>query len=754
MLRQCPVRTACTGQGGSGGRFRPWSGTSQYVRHEAFPPPVATTAPEEKSPVSEPAAPRPRRRAPSSRPDAQVPAATRTGTFRPHPRGFGFVDFDEAYVAATGTVVTSCFVPPPMTAPLLDGDQVETSFGVEEDGRGTAVSVALRARSRAEVFGVVEEGPVLRLDPHVGTARWTLEGRVEDLPVGSAVLADVTGDRTADPTDEWDDPTDADALLERVRVRHRLPVGHPPEVLAEAEAQAGRETEGGRRRRADPLPRRDLRALTTFTIDAPSSRDLDDALSVYPADLDGGIRVSVHIADVAAHVRPGTLVDLEARRAATSVYLPGWTRPMLPSRLSEQALSLVPDADRDALTVEMRLAADGEITAADVYASRIRSDTRLSYETAAAVLAGQPTDDVAPEVVEALRWLRTAGARLGVQRLRRGGVEARRVEPELAVEVVEGVAEQVAATPSNPANLLIERLMVAANESVAGWLVDRGLPGVFRVHPTPGPDAAVALEAFCAAAGFHPGFGSTLTPLGLSALSSQLDAAADETAAAVWDVLLGFLGRASYTPVAGPHFGLASPGYVHFTSPLRRYADLLVHRTVSAFLAGLREPSDYPSVDELTEICAHLNDATRTAATAERQMRKSLWLVTLGRRVAEDPGARFSGRVTGVGAKGLFVTLDGSHVSGMVGARTLPGRGWKESPDGLSLVDDAGHRLGYGDAVVVQVVTADVEAGQLELRLAPAAGSDRPSSGARTGRRAAPRKRASGPSMAPEAQVP
>ena len=621
-------------------------------------------------------------------------------------RGFGFVDLDEPLTAPGGTAVTSCFVPPPMTGPLLDGDLVRATFVVEDDGRATASAVGLLERTRTELFGVVEDGLVLRVDPHVGSGRWALEGRVEDLPVGTAVLADITGERTADPSDEWDDPTDADALLERVRARHRLPATHPDEVLEQRDRPAR-----GR------VHRRDVRTLTTLTIDSPSSRDLDDALSVYPADPDGGIRVCVHIADVAAHVRPGTPVDVEARRAATSVYLPGWTRPMLPHRLSDDLLSLVPGADRDALTVEMRIAADGEITAADVYASRIRSDVRLSYETAADVLAGLPADDVPPAVVETLRWLRTAGARLGVQRLRRGGVEARRVEPELSVEVVEGVAEQVVASPSGPANLLIERLMVAANESVAGWLVDRGLPGVFRVHPSPGPDAAVALEAFCAAAGYHPGFGRTLTPLGLSALSSQLDAAADDTAAAVWDVLLGFLGRATYTPDAGLHFGLASPGYVHFTSPLRRYADLTVHRVVHAFLVGEREPSAYPSHAELTELCAHLDASTRTAAMAERQMRKALWLVALARQVAEEPGTRFAGRVTGVGPKGLFVTLDGSHVSGMVTVRSLPGRGWRESPDGLSLVDGAGHRHGYGDAVLVQIDSADVESAQLELRL-------------------------------------
>ena len=640
------------------------------------------------------------------------PAETRTGTgvFRPHVRGFGFVDLDEPLTGPDGAAVTSCFVPPPHTKALLDGDRVEATFTVEPEGRATAATVTRRDRLRTRLFGVVEDGPTLRVDPHVGSGTWKLEGRIDDLPVGVAVLADITGDGTADPADEWEDPLDADALLERVRERHLLEAEHPPAVMAEAGQLA---SGGGRRRKG--LQRRDLRAMTTFTIDAPHSMDLDDALSVHPAGPDGGIRVLVHIADVAEHVRPGSALDAEARRAGTSVYLPGWVRPMLPAELSEAALSLVPDADRDALTVEMRIDVDGEVTAADVYATRIRSDTRLSYETAADVLAGRETDAPA-DVVEALRWLRTAAARLGVQRLRRGGVEARRVEPELTVEVVDGVAEAVAATPSNPANLLIERLMVAANESVATWLVARGLPGVYRVHPAPGPDAAPALEAFCAAAGFHPGFGPQLTPLGLAALSAQLDAAADETASAVWDVLLGFLGRAAYLPVPGPHFGLASAGYVHFTSPLRRYADLLVHRVVHAFLAGERDAAAYPS--DLAEICAHLNAVTRTAATAERQMRKALWLVALAREVAEQPDRRYRGRVTGVGPKGLFVTLDGSHVSGMVSVRELPGRGWKETPDGLALVDAAKHRLGYGDAVDVRVVSADAEAGQLELELA------------------------------------
>ena len=606
----------------------------------------------------------PARRRSAPRRSEPAPPATPTGVFRAHPRGFGFVDLDEPVTAPDGTVVTSCFVPPPMAKGLLSDDRVAVEHVVEPDGRATATAVSLEERVRTEVYGVVEEGLVLRLDPHLGAGRWTLEGRVEDLPVGSAVLADVTGPTTADPSDEWPDPAGAEALLERIRVRHRLALDHPAEAVAEAASVKPRRT---------PVARRDLRSLTTITIDSPSSRDLDDALSVYPADADGGLRVLVHISDVASVVRPGSALDAEARRAATSAYLPGWVRPMLPPQLSEDLLSLLPGVDRDALTVEMRLAPDGTVTAADVFATRICSDARLSYETAAEVLAGRRPEGVSDEVLDVLRWLRTAAARLGVQRVRRGGVEARRVEPDLTVEVVEGEAATVAATPSGPANLLIERLMVAANEAVAGWLVDRGLPGVFRVHPAPGPDAAPALEAFCAASGYHPGFGAALTPLDLAALSAQLDAAADDTASAVWDVLLGFLGRASYVPEAGDHFGLASSGYVHFTSPIRRYADLVVHRVLHLWLAGRRDPADFPDAAEMAAVCAHVNTASRSASQAENQMRKALWLAELA---AADPATLYPARVTGIGPKGAFVTLDRSRVSGMLSTRELPGRGW------------------------------------------------------------------------------
>jgi exoribonuclease R len=173
---------------------------------------------------------------------------------------------------------------------------------------------------------------------------------------------------------------------------------------------------------------------------------------------------------------------------------------------------------------------------------------------------------------------------------------------------------------------------------------------------------------------------------------------------------------------------------------------------VHAFLAGTRETADYPEGGDPSELCAHLNTAARSATMAERQMRKALWLVALARQVAADPKATFPGRVTGIGPKGAFVTLDGSHVSGMVSVRELPGRSWNATADGLALVDDAEHRIGYGDAVVVQIVHADVEAGQLELRLdGPRSSPGRQSGGRKSGGRSGgsaerrPRKKAAAP---------
>jgi ribonuclease R len=648
-------------------------------------------------------------------------------------RGFGFVDLDVPVTTPGGTTVTSCFVPPPMTKGLLADDRLEVGYQVEEDGRATATSATLRERVRTEVYGVVEEGLRLRLDPHLGSGAWTLEGRVEDLPVGVAVLADITGPTTADPSDEWEDPTSADALLERVRIRHRLPLEHPAEALAEVAAVAGA---GGKPRRGG-LVRRDLRELTTLTIDSPSSRDLDDALSVYPADAEGGIRVCVHISDVAAHVRPGTALDAEARRAATSVYLPGWTRPMLPPQLSEDALSLVPDADRDALTVEMRIAPDGTVTAADVYATRIRSNTRLSYETACRG-AGRP----AARRGRRRRARRAALAAHGGRPARRPAAAARRRRgpPGRARADRRGGRgrgrhrRSAAVEPGQPAH----RAADGRRQRVGGRLAGRPrparhLPGA----PLTGRAAAPALEAFCAASGYHPGFGSALTPLDLAALSPSWTPPRTTPRARCGTCCSASSDARRTRPSRAGTSAWPRPGYSHFTSPIRRYADLAVHRVLHAYLGGSRDAADFPTSAEMEQLCGHINTAARTASQAENQMRKSLWLAELA---SADPATTYPARVTGVGPKGVFVTLDRSRVSGMLATRSCPAGAGRRPPTGWRWPTPPVTGSGYGDLLTVRITKADWESGQLELALdGPKPTRER--GRARTGARA-PRTRA------------
>ncbi len=603
---------------------------------------------------------------------------TIAGRISVHPRGFGFVNVE------SGVEPGSAFVTPPDLNRLLDGDQVEAAIVETQPGRFTAQDVRLIERTRGELFGtVVRHGarPFLRIDRVVANTDWPLTGEVRALTEGTHVVTRIRGDSAellrVVPV--------AEASIERVVVRHGLRTEFPAECAAEVGAVRTEPASAAARRR------RDLRDVPTVTIDSAETRDIDDALAVLPAQDDGAVRVLVSIADVDAAVPEGGALDREAKSRGTSVYLVGRVIPMLPFELSEKAASLLPAEDRLALTVELRIGPEGEVTSVDVAESLIRSHARLTYDQVATYLDTGKAGEIPGAVLETLRWLRTAASRLAVVRAARGGAVAfLRDEASVRLDADTKEPTGIATRSETTAHRLVERLMVAANEAVAAWLLDRGLPALYRVHDQPDAERLAALAELARNSGFEPGFGSTLTPLALAAFEAQLRGTAVEPA--MRTAMLAVLGPARYSPRSSPHFGLAAQRYLHFTSPIRRYADLVVHRAVKRFLDGSRTPAT--SDPALEALAAHLNRAAYASRRAEierLQMVAARWLEP---RVGQD----FGGTVVSVKSFGTVVQLEGMGVTGIIATDAAPAGGFP-----------------LGTRVAVKLVSVDQELGRIEL---------------------------------------
>ncbi len=613
-----------------------------------------------------------------------------------HPRGFGFVDLEAGDAPAS-----SAFLAPPDLNALLADDVVEVTLEASGGGRYRALDLELVERPREEVIGTVERARrggrlELRLDPRIGNAAWPLAATPKDLGAGATAVAAPEGDRARLRylrTVAGDEVGRASVL-----VVHRVYTEVEPQALAELR---------GLRLRLRLDNRRDLRDIPTVTIDAAVSRDLDDALAVLPVQPDGAVRVLVSIADVDAAVPAGSRLDAEARRRGTSVYLPDLVVPMLPPELSEDALSLLPGVERPALTVELRIDREGEVTAADLSISRIRSAARLTYDGVAAFLDRGEAQAVPEEVRDTLRWLRTAAARLSAARAARGGVAIERDEVALDLDAA-GEPTAVGVREPTSAHLLIERLMVAANEAVARWLIDRGLPGLFRVQDEPEAEQVERLAELAANFGFATAFGGRLSARGLAAFEEQFRTSA--VAPSMRSVMRWLLGRARYQPEPAPHYALAAPAYLHFTSPIRRYPDLVVHRVVKAHLEGRRDA--YLETAELEAIAAGVNDAAYRARKAETERLRML----VARLFAGRVGERYRGRVVATRPFGLVVQLDGLGVTGTVATEALGPGPWEVDPATYSLVSKQ-RRYMIGEAIEVRVASADEALGRIELEL-------------------------------------
>ncbi|MBK9258633.1 MAG: VacB/RNase II family 3'-5' exoribonuclease [Polyangiaceae bacterium] len=618
-------------------------------------------------------------------------AVAMRGRISVHPRGFGFFVTD-------APSATSAFVTPPDLNAFLHGDIV-TADVATNGGRSSATNLKLVTRSRAEVFGhvVVRSGkPYLSIDRSVANTDWPLDG-ASRLSEGTYVVAEVSGDRLVVSRVL---PADSDIGIERCIARHGLRAVFNAEVESAAEEAA--------RRSISTNARRDLRHLRSVTIDAESTRDIDDALAAHPADADGALRVLVSIADVDAFVPLRSILDREARLRGTSVYLAGRVLPMLPESLSANAASLVEGHDRPALTVEMRIDPEGRITSVDIYESLLRSHARLTYDAVDEFLTEGHSAGVPQPVESTLRWLRTAAARLTAVRQARGGVNVAREEARIEVDARTGQPTTITTQRDTAAHRLVERLMVAANEAVAGWLVARGLPGIYRVHDEPSADRVETLAKVAHNFGFEAGFGPRLTPRGLAAFEAQFAEGRSEPA--IRTVLGQALGPARYTPEPGPHFGLGAPLYLHFTSPIRRYADLVVHRIIKRYLEGHREYDELRA--ELAVLAADCDRSSAAAGKAEAERYRML----MARMYAEKLGDEIVGNIVAVKPFGLIVQIAGTGATGSIAIDSLPGGPFRNDVTAQALVGP-GQKFAVGDRVRATVAAVHEDLGRIDLVL-------------------------------------
>ena len=473
--------------------------------------------------------------------------------------------------------------------------------------------------------------------------------------------------------------------------------------------------------------RRDLRQQRVITIDPHGAKDHDDAIAV--ADDPGGTRIWVHIADVARFVAPGGPLDREAARRGCSVYVPGMVTPMLPPRLSSDLCSLRPGADRAAVTVEMVIDGRGEVGETRFSRALIRSERRLTYPEADAVLGGGSTGD-APMDADILRIGEVARA-LRARRMARGALEADSGEPVVRFEG-DRVA-QMHLEGSSPAHSLVEECMIAANEAVARHLIAKGVPTVFRHHEDPAQSRLESLyeqlDALGVATPPLPD-GNLGGPERRAAAAAAGSAVARHLAAggpgggAMWTLVLRSLRQAHYSSTETTHSGLASPAYLHFTSPIRRYPDLLVHRGLLDSL-GLGGPG--PGATELAEQADHSSATEREASTIERRADDICAAFLLKDRL--DAGgwdAPVEGRVTGLIDAGLFITFD-EVFTGFLPSRRLEDDHYRADPLGVSLIGDAsGRRIRMGDTLNVRVVRVEPLRGRIQLEPVAPAGRGRP----------------------------
>ncbi len=579
------------------------------------------------------------------------------GIFSQTDQGFGFLRPDK-------TDLEDLFIPARHTGTAMDGDRVVANVRFStRDRRPYGEIIRIEERAHSKLVGVYQQ----RGRSHVV---WPLEQKLggpvhikppADIEPGQVVEVEIeryasaeqaASGRVLEVLGELDDPR---VDIETVIRSHGLPHVFSPATLEEAGQIVG-EFSG-----EELKGRTDLRGLSLVTIDGETARDFDDAVALRKEG--DSYRLWVSIADVAHYVTPGSALDKDAVERGTSVYFPGFCLPMLPEELSNGICSLRPDEERLAMTAEMLFDSQGQLKSADFYPAVIRSRARLTYTRVAEILDHPATSTLEADLTEQLLAMAEFSAILTRMRLERGSLDLEIPEVEVIVDDT-GKAVSLEKIERNQAHRLIEEFMLAANEAVAGFLRDQGWDFLYRIHEQPALDKLQELQQLAAECG-----------IGLLVGKKQLHKHLQQMLADAADLpegrllnqqLLRSLQQARYAPQNVGHFGLAAECYCHFTSPIRRYPDLVVHRVLKLALQQRpkSEGLDLPRLEILGRDCSAKE---RRAMLAERDLVDLRRCQLMRDRVGEE----FSGVISSVTEFGFFVELDDLYIEGLVHVRSL-----------------------------------------------------------------------------------
>ncbi len=449
--------------------------------------------------------------------------------------------------------------------------------------------------------------------------------------------------------------------------------------------------------------RRDFRKVTTFTIDPITAKDFDDALSIRTLE-NGNTEVGVHIADVSHYVKPGTFLDKEAYYRSTSVYLVDRVCPMLPEKLSNELCSLRPLEESLCYSAVFEFDADFHVISRWFGRTIIYSDHRFSYEDAQVVM-----DSGEGPFAAELKKLNKIARVLRKKRFRDGAITFETDELQFIVDEL-GTTLEIFVKERKEAHLLIEDFMLLANREVATWMAKKSktqeIPFPYRVHDVPDPDRLEDFQRFARELGFNMQID---TPKQISKSFNRLAAEAkqDEKLRLLEPLAIRTMAKAIYTTNNIGHYGLAFEYYTHFTSPIRRYSDVLVHRILDANLHGVyREDKN-----NLEAKCKHISDMERAAMTAERESIKYKQLEFL----KDKEGKEFAGVISGVIESGIFVELEESRAEGMIPFRTMPGNFYMSAP--YTVGSRTGETYTIGQPVNVRIRKIDMGLRQMDLEL-------------------------------------